>query len=75
MRKVDALPIVVTDSKKIEKLVEALKKANGGPLKVKEVAEKMDVSLNTAGKYVDIAEALEKIRTDRYGSVRRVWLP
>jgi Mn-dependent DtxR family transcriptional regulator len=74
MRKADVLPVSVTDPKKVEKLVEALKNANGGPLKVKEVAEKMDVSLNTAGKYVDIAEALQKVKIDRYGSVKRVWL-
>ncbi len=41
---------------KTEKLLEVLRKAGGGPLKVKEVAELMGVSPNTAGKYVDICE-------------------
>src|SRR5581483_7236243 len=31
-------------------------------------------SANTVGKYVDLAEAKELVHTDRYDSVRRVWL-
>jgi len=74
MRKSFHPPIAVADDGKIQRLLDVLKEADGGPLKVKEVAEKMGVSANTAGKYVDICEAKRQIRTDWYGTVRRVWL-
>jgi hypothetical protein len=42
---------------------------------VREVSDRLDVSRNTASKYVDIAEAIDEVVTDRYGPARRVWLP
>ena len=74
MRRLVTLTESVTDEAKIQKLVDVLREANGGPLKVKEVAAGMGVSLNTAGKYVDVAEAGGRVRTNRYGSVKQVWL-
>lgn len=74
MGKLVTLLVSVTDDGKIQKLVEVLKKADGGPLKVKDIAAGMEVSLNTAGKYVDIAEAQGKVRTNWYGPVKQVWL-
>jgi response regulator of citrate/malate metabolism len=65
----------VVNQEKIDRLVNALEEADGGPLMVREVAERLDVSRNTAGKYVDIAEATAEVVTDRYGTARRVWLP
>ena len=69
------MTIAVVDEEKIERLVEALKDAEGGPLMVREVADRLDVSRNTASKYVDVAEATNEVVTDRYGPARRVWLP
>lgn len=64
----------MTKPDRVQALVQVLKDAEGGPLMVKEVAERLGVSANTAGKYVDIAEAMNLIRTDRYSTARRVWL-
>ena len=67
--------ITVVDDEKIKRLVKTLKEVEGGPLMVREVAEHLDISRNTASKYVDIAEATNEVVTDRYGPARRVWLP
>ena len=67
--------IAVVNEEKIERLVDALQNEGGGPLMVREVADRLDVSRNTASKYVDVAEATNEVVTDRYGPARRVWLP
>lgn len=69
------MTITVVTDEKIERLVGAIKDAGGGPLMVREVADRLDISRNTASKYVDVAEATNEIVTDRYGPARRVWLP
>jgi response regulator of citrate/malate metabolism len=62
------------DDKMLQRLVEALKKAGNGPLMVKQVANAVGVSLTTAGKYVDIAEAKGLVRVTPYASAKQVWL-
>lgn len=69
------MTIAVVGKEKIQRLLGALEDAEGGPLMVREVADRLDVSRNTASKYVDVAEAADEVVTDRYGPARRVWLP
>ncbi len=75
MKRMNQAPTIVADDERIQRLISALQKANGGPLMVREVAEKAGMSQNTAGKYVEICEARGQITTDWYGTVKRVWLP
>lgn len=58
----------------LQRLVGALKRAGSGPLMVKQVADAMHVSLTTAGKYVDVAEARGLVRVTPYASAKQVWL-
>jgi Mn-dependent DtxR family transcriptional regulator len=74
MRAVLAVPEGMADQEKIQRLVESLKKVGGGPLMVREIAIGMKVSLTTAGKYVDVAQAKGLVRVTPYASAKQVWL-
>lgn len=65
----------MVDQSRIDELRGLLEEEGGGPLMIKEVAERMDVSTNTAGRYVDVSEAAGVVVTRKYGSARQVWLP
>lgn len=45
-----------------------------GPLYIKEIALRVRVSPNTAGKYVDILQARGTVRIDKYATAKRVLL-
>ncbi len=62
------------DSDKLRRVLEAVQRGSPEPQKMKDIAQAAALSANTVGKYVDLAEAKELVHTDRYGSVRRVWL-
>jgi Mn-dependent DtxR family transcriptional regulator len=64
----------VADDELLQRLFGALKKANGGPLMVREIAGAMGVSLTTAGKYVDIAKAMGLVQVKPYASAKQVTL-
>ena len=64
----------VADSAKIQRLVDVLKRAGGGPLMVRQIAEAMPTSLTTAGKYVDICQAKGLVVVKPYASAKQVWL-
>ena len=64
----------VADEEKVQRLVESLKRAGGGPLMVREIAGAMKVSLTTAGKYVDVCQAKGLVRVKPYASAKQVWL-
>ena len=64
MRSAVTLSKDVTNDELIQRLIGALKKAGNGPLMVKQIAAAIGVSLTTAGKYVDIAEARGLVRAD-----------
>jgi response regulator of citrate/malate metabolism len=63
----------VSDSGTTDRLLEALRQS-GRPLMIKEVAQKMGVSANTAGKYVDICEAHGIVKVTKYATARQVSL-
>ena len=74
MRSAVALPVNVADDELLQRLVETVKKADGGPLMVREIAEAMGVSLTTAGKDVDVAKALGLVQVKPYASAKQVTL-
>lgn len=65
---------MVVDEDKVRRVVRAATGTEAKPMKMKELADAADFSGTTIGRYVDIAEVQGLLRTERYGSVRQVWI-
>lgn len=59
---------------RVQALLDALKEAHPQPLMIKELAQKVETSANTAGKYVDILEARGLVTVQPYATARQVVL-
>ena len=74
MRGTPEFPYMVVDEDKIRRVVEASSRSGSDPMKMKDLADATGFSPTTVGRYVDLAEVKGYVKSDRYGSVRRVWI-
>lgn len=74
MKSAIAVRDTLSDQAKIQRVVEVLKGAGGGPLMVRQIAEAMPASPNTAGKYVDICAERGLVEVTPYATTKQVRL-